>query len=169
MQTKRFTELIKSYQNRTNVGTALLWALGQCGRKDLAAGLKIWIEYMRPLLRLRHYSRFVVTYLSGLLKLHSSTINSGSWAKGPRILYPAQFFAIFDAIFTESSALSKDLQKEMLDQYTTIKMLAIGDCSDDHELFPEFLRRLDDFLLLSNGPKGYRLEFFNQPITVWFQ
>ena len=36
--------------------------------------------------------------------------------------------------------------------------MAIRDCSDDHELFPEFLRRLDDFLLLSNGPTNYKTE-----------
>ena len=83
IQTKRFTELIKSYQNRQNVGIALLWALGQCGRKDLSSGLKIWTEYMRPLLKLRHYTRFVVSYLSGLLKLHATAINSASLAKGP--------------------------------------------------------------------------------------
>ena len=158
IQTKRFTELIKSYQNRQNVGIALLWALGQCGRKDLSSGLKIWTEYMRPLLKLRHYTRFVVSYLSGLLKLHATAINSASLAKGPRIIYPSQYFLMFDAIFNDSSSLSKEIQKEMMEQYPTIKKLAIGDCSVDHELFPEFLRRLDDFLLLSNGPNGYKNE-----------
>jgi len=158
IQTIRFTELIKSYQNKQNVGIALLWALGQCGRKDLSSGLKIWTEYMRPLLRLRHYTRFVVSYLSGLLKMHASTINSANLAKGPRIIYPSQYFLIFDAIFNDATSLSKELQKEMMDQYPSIKTLAIGDCSADHELFPEFLRRLDDFLLLSNGPNSYKNE-----------
>ena len=158
VQTKRFMELIKSYQNRQNVGTAVLWGLGQCGRKDLAAGLKIWIEYMRPLIRLRHYSRFVVNYLSGLLEAHSASINSGNWAKGPRILYPSQFFMLFDAIFTEASTLPKELQASLFNQYHTIKKLAIGDCSADHELFPEFLRSLDDFLVLQHGASSYKHE-----------
>merc|ERR550532_3851138 len=161
IQTKRFTELIKSYQNRQNVGIALLWALGQCGRKDLSSGLKIWTEYMRPLLKLRHYTRFVVSYLSGLLKLHATAINSASLAKGPRIAYPAQYFLIFDTIFNDGTSVTKDMQKELMDSYPTIKKLAIGDCSADHELFPEFLRRLDDFLLLSNGPTNYKNELLN--------
>ena len=158
LQTKRFTELIKSYQNRPNVGMALLWALGQCGRKDLSSGLKIWSEYMRPLLRLRHYTRFVVTYLSGLLKIHASIISSGNLSKGPRVIYPSQYFLMFDTIFNEATTISKESQKELLEQYPTIKKLAIGDCSTDHELFPEFLRRLDDFLQLSNGPTNYKSE-----------
>ena len=161
IQTKRFTELLRSYQNRANVGTALLWALGQCGRKDLSSGLKIWTEYMRPLLRLKHYTRFVVSYLSGLLKMHASNINSGNFVKGPRIAYPAQYFLIFDTIFNDGTSVTKDMQKELMDSYPTIKKLAIGDCSADHELFPEFLRRLDDFLLLSNGPTNYKNELLN--------
>ena len=164
IQTKRFTELIKSYQNKTNVGTALLWALGQCGRKDLSSGLKIWSEYMRPLLRLRHYSRFVVSYLNELLHLHSSAISSGSFSRGPRILYPSQYFLIFDAIFIDGLSLPKDLQKDMVAQYPSIKKLSIGDCSFDHELFPEFLRRLED-LLLCNGATNYKIEL----LTCLFQ
>ncbi len=37
---QRFHELIRSYQNRPAIATALVWALGQGGRKDLAIGLK---------------------------------------------------------------------------------------------------------------------------------
>jgi len=161
LQTKRFTELIKSYQNRANVGTALLWSLGQCGRKDLSSGLKIWTEYMRPLLRLKNYTRFVVSYISGLLKMHSSHINSANFSKGPRIAYPAQFFLIFDTLFSEGTGIAKEMQKELMDSYPTIKKIAIGDCSTDHELFPEFMRRLDDFLLLPNGSTNYKNELLS--------
>ena len=38
--TERYGELRNSYQNRPNVGTALIWAVGQGGRKDLAVGLR---------------------------------------------------------------------------------------------------------------------------------
>jgi hypothetical protein len=36
----RFFELRNSYQNRPNIGTALLWAVGLGGKKDLQTGLK---------------------------------------------------------------------------------------------------------------------------------
>ncbi len=37
---QRYSELLRSYQNRPPIATALMWALGQGGRKDLAIGLK---------------------------------------------------------------------------------------------------------------------------------
>lgn len=37
---ERYSELRNSYQNRPQIGTAMIWALGQGGRKDLATGLK---------------------------------------------------------------------------------------------------------------------------------
>ena len=37
---ERPAELLKSYQNRSNVGAALLWALGQGGRQEMALGIK---------------------------------------------------------------------------------------------------------------------------------
>jgi hypothetical protein len=36
----RFIDLRNSYQNRPNIGTALLWAAGLAGKKDLQIGLK---------------------------------------------------------------------------------------------------------------------------------
>ena len=36
----RVHELIRSYQNRPAIATALVWALGQGGRKDLGIGLR---------------------------------------------------------------------------------------------------------------------------------
>jgi len=36
----RFAEIRNSYQNRPNIGTALLWSVGLGGSKDLAIGLK---------------------------------------------------------------------------------------------------------------------------------
>jgi hypothetical protein len=32
----------------------------------------VWLEFMLPLLALRNYSKFVVEYLKGLLKLHNA-------------------------------------------------------------------------------------------------
>ena len=34
------TDLLKSYVNRAPIGSALLWAIGQGGRKDLGVGIK---------------------------------------------------------------------------------------------------------------------------------
>ena len=131
--------------------------------------LTVWIEYMRPLLRLKNYTRHVVSYLIKLLDHHQATTVQG------RILYPPQFFAILDTVFLESQGLNKDIQKDLTSVFPAVKVrlssrnfeylnncnlfrqgLSIGDCSIDHELFPEFLRRISDWFLLENKSESYR-------------
>jgi len=152
---KRFGELIHSYQNKAAaVCIPLLWSLGQSGRKDLATGLKVWIEFMRPLLRFKNYSKHVVSYLTQIWNEHQQTTKQGG---GARLIYSSQFFNIFDAIFQDSMHINKDLQKELTSVYADVKAVSIGDCSIDHELFPEFLRRLSDWYFLSeNRSEEYR-------------
>lgn len=147
---KRFGELIHSYQNKAAVCIPVLWSLGQSGRKDLASGLKVWIEFMRPLLRFKNYSKHVVSYLTEIWNEHL-TSNSN------RLIYSSQFFSIIDAIFQDSTSLNKDLQKELISVYPAVKAVSIGDCSIDHDLFPEFLRRLSDWYgFLDNKSDDYR-------------
>jgi len=133
----RWNELMNSYRNRAPIGTAMLWALGQGGRKDLGVGVNVWLDFMLPVLTMKNYSRFVVEYLSGLLAHHSARVKSGK-----RIIFPRQLFLFFDALFATAGSLNKELQAELQRQYDALKALSIGDCSDNHEIFPEFLRRL---------------------------
>ena len=72
----RFVELRNSYQNRPAIGLAILWSVGQAGRKDVACGVRVWLEVMLPLLQMRHYTRFVVDYVARLLELHKVTAGS---------------------------------------------------------------------------------------------
>ena len=88
---------------------------------------------MKPLIRLKHYSRHVVSYITGIWEHHPGATKS----LDNRVLYPSHFFAIFDAMFSESSSnISKDLQKEFQSVFPLVKAASIGDCSLDHELFP---------------------------------
>jgi len=138
---KRVAELIHSYQNQAGVCIPVLWALGQSGKHSLSTGIKVWLEFMRPLLRLKHYSRHVVSYMTGIWGQHPA--QSAKSMEG-RVLYAQQFFGIFDAMFTESSHLNKDLLKEFQSVFPVVKAASIGDCSVDHELFPSFLQRLSN-------------------------
>jgi hypothetical protein len=72
----RFVELRNSYQNRPAIGLAILWSVGQAGRKDVGCGVRVWLEMMLPVLQMRHYTRFVVDYLGRLLALHNVTETS---------------------------------------------------------------------------------------------
>lgn len=66
-------ELRNSYQNRPNIGLALLWSVGQAGKNDLQTGVRIWLEMMLPVMSMKHYTRFVVEYLGLLLNQHRIT------------------------------------------------------------------------------------------------
>lgn len=72
----KYKDLRISYQNRQPIGLSILWALGQGGAKDFSTGLKIFKEFMMPLLEMKNYSRFVVQYLAQLLKRHENVIIS---------------------------------------------------------------------------------------------
>ncbi|XP_049549156.1 transmembrane protein 214 [Anopheles darlingi] len=63
--------LRNSYQNRSNIGLSLLWALGQGGYKDLNVGLKVWQDIMVPVLDLKSYSEFVSTYVNAIVSGNS--------------------------------------------------------------------------------------------------
>ena len=111
---------------------------------------------MRPLLKLRHYSKFVVNYIKDLLRHHQVTSNLNKIKEGRRLLFTDQFFQIFDSVFVEAPiSLNKELMAELDSIFPILKELAVDDCSMDHELFPEFLRRLDDKILLNDGSKAY--------------
>uniref|UniRef100_A0A4Y0BQ25 Uncharacterized protein n=1 Tax=Anopheles funestus TaxID=62324 RepID=A0A4Y0BQ25_ANOFN len=64
--------LRNSYQNRTNIGLSLLWALGQGGYNDLDVGLKVWQDIMVPVMEMKNYNRFTCDYVQRILKLHRS-------------------------------------------------------------------------------------------------
>jgi len=150
---KRFAELIHSYQNQAGVCIPVLWAIGQSGKTDLATGIKVWLEFMKPLIRLKHYSRHVVSYITGIWEHHPGATKS----LDNRVLYPSHFFAIFDAMFSESSSnISKDLQKEFQSVFPLVKAASIGDCSLDHELFPSFLSRLSTLSMVGGATEDCR-------------
>lgn len=69
---EKHTSLRTSYQNRQTVGLSILWALGQGGIKDFHIGLKVFKDFMMPLLEMKNYSRFIIKYLSQLLNRHEN-------------------------------------------------------------------------------------------------
>lgn len=81
---------------------------------------------MLPQMTMKHYSRFVVDYLVGLMGAHKNRISKLVAKKDQlrRSLYPNQFFQCFDAIYiaAPASALSKEHQNALMKQYPTIKV-----------------------------------------------
>ena len=83
----------------------------------MAFFILVWVEFMKPLLRLKHYSRHVVTYITGIWANHQTPKTLDK-----RVLYAQHFFDIFDAMFNESSNLSKELQKELQSVFQVVKV-----------------------------------------------
>lgn len=101
--------------------------------------LTAWTEFLSELVQYRNYSRFVTDYLAGLLDHHSERVR-----KGGRVLFSGQFFKIFDVVFGTAAFpnLGRQYKARLLELYPVVKAVSVGDCKEDHELFPEFLRRL---------------------------
>lgn len=59
--------LRNSFQNRSNIGLSLLWALGQGGFHDPSVGLKVWQDIMVPVIELKTYSKYVYEYVHKIL------------------------------------------------------------------------------------------------------
>lgn len=93
-----------SYQNRSQIGLSLLWALGQGGYYDLTVGVKVWQNIMAPVLEMRSYSYFVCEYIETILK--------SSNEKARIDLTQDEFFTIYHTITSKSNiGLPKDCQK----------------------------------------------------------
>lgn len=96
--------LRNSYQNRSAIGLTLFWALGQGGYQDLSVGLKVWLNFMLPLLDLKSYSKFICEYIHRVLtttKIDETGIN----------ISPDEFIKIFEALTQQRNGFNREYQK----------------------------------------------------------
>ncbi|XP_058815684.1 transmembrane protein 214-A-like [Topomyia yanbarensis] len=90
-----------SFQNRSNIGLSLLWALGQGGFRDLNVGLKIWQDFMVPVIELKTYSKYVYEYIHKILFKHKTTKLE---------ILSSDFLTILSSLTTQTKA-SRDVSK----------------------------------------------------------
>merc|ERR1712130_202228 len=128
-----------SYQNRPAVGLAILWSVGQAGRKSLQSGLKVWLEGMLPVITFRHYTKYVVDYLAALLAVHNITPDT---RMNKPLMDISNFITVQDTVFVVSSAMNKEHARSLVQLYPSLRAIALGGFSN-HELFPALLPRLD--------------------------
>jgi len=134
----RYVELRNSYQNRPNVGLSILWSVGQAGNKSLHSGIKVWLEIMLPLITMRHYSKFVVDYLSTLLTTHN--ISSSTQMNKP-VMDISNFITVQDTFFVVSTAMNKEHAKTLKTLYPSLRAISLAGCRN-YELFPALLPKL---------------------------
>jgi len=135
----RYVELRNSYQNRPAVGLAILWSVGQAGRKSLQSGIKVWLEVMLPVITFRHYTKYVVDYLAALLAVHNITPNTHM---NKPLMDISNFITVQDTVFVVSSAMNKEHARSLQKLYPSLRAIALGGFTN-HELFPALLPRLD--------------------------
>jgi len=135
----RYVELRNSYQNRPAVGLAILWSVGQAGRKSLQSGVKVWLEVMLPVITFRHYTKYVVDYLAALLAAHNITPDT---RMNKPLMDISNFITVQDTVFVVSSAMNKEHARSLGQLYPSLRAIALGGFTN-HELFPALLPRLD--------------------------
>jgi len=135
----RYVELRNSYQNRPAVGLAILWSVGQAGRKSLQSGIKVWLEVMLPVITFRHYTKYVVDYLAALLAVHNITPDT---QMNKPLMDISNFITVQDTVFVVSSAMNKEHARSLQHLYPRLRAIALGGFTN-HELFPALLPRLD--------------------------
>jgi len=135
----RYVELRNSYQNRPAVGLAILWSVGQAGRKNLQSGVKVWLEVMLPVITFRHYTKYVVDYLAALLTAHNITPDT---QMNKALMDISNFITVQDTVFVVSSAINKEHARSLQQLYPSLRAIALGGFTN-HELFPALLPRLD--------------------------
>jgi len=134
----RYVELRNSYQNRPAIGLAILWSVGQAGLKSLHSGIKVWLDIMLPVMTMRHYSKFVVDYLTTLLATHN--ISPATSLNKPVMDIP-NFITVQDAVFILSNQMNKEHARSLKELYPSLRAIAVAGCKN-HELFPALLARL---------------------------
>ncbi|KAJ9600398.1 hypothetical protein L9F63_009326, partial [Diploptera punctata] len=129
----KLQSLLNSYQNRQQIGLAILTAVGQGGVKDIQVGVKVWLEVMLPLLELRNYTSFVIGYLKDIL------VNSSE----NKQVSQEQFFALLDVIHSANN-LPNNMKQELLALSPELRIRSLKTESEKHlrNYFDPLLQRL---------------------------
>jgi len=152
----KYSELLVENQGRPLRSLAVLWALGQCGLKDLPTALRVFFEIMFPAISSKQCAPFILGHLDLVLKAHVKRLHLGTKSLGL-----TGYFTLLD-FFNQSkptcvtSLEMKKLTKSILPK---LKLIAYGrsgsgsggDVSNAssapaanlHLFFPSYLSRVD--------------------------
>ncbi|XP_052830619.1 transmembrane protein 214-B isoform X2 [Octopus bimaculoides] len=137
----QYMELLKSHQNRPLRCSAILWALGQAGFKDLSTGLRIWMELMISSLGFRTITvaSYPVDYLEMLFSIHKNV----SSAYG--VISVKEYFYILDLIYNTNINIQNDLRKKLKVLNAKLKVITYGPNPEKtlRSFFPSYLTRLN--------------------------
>ncbi|XP_046385810.1 transmembrane protein 214 [Ischnura elegans] len=156
----KLTAIRNSYQNRPPICLAILEAIGQAGFSDITTGIKVWSEVMCPLIEMRHYSKWIVTYLGKLTDAHAESMDhpdSGS-QNTTQHLSLASFSLVIGRVMPPGNSLTSQLQKELLPHLSALRSLVLQHLEQE-ELEEFFLLYLPK--LLQSTPKFLHTELLD--------
>lgn len=138
----KYSEILTEHQGRPLRCLSILWAIGQCGQKDLQTGLRIFFDLMFPLVSSRPLAPFILGHLDLILSVHAKHLTKGSKSLGL-----TEFFTLLD-YFNQSnptSITSVEMKKLSKSVVPKLKVLAYGTdpSASLHHFFPSYLSRVD--------------------------
>ncbi|XP_071444463.1 transmembrane protein 214-A isoform X2 [Hetaerina americana] len=145
MNVDKLTALRNSYQNRPPICLALLETVGQAGYKDISTGLKVWSEVMVPLIEMRHYTRWVVSYLGKLAAVYSEAVKHPDTEHITGSSAPlASFIPLVSRAMPIGNSLTSQVQKELMPSLGSFRSLAVQQSGQEElgEFFSVYLSRL---------------------------
>jgi hypothetical protein len=80
----KYSELLVENQGRTLRCLTILWAIGQCGHKDLPTALRVFFDIMFPTISSKQVAPFILSHLDLVLKIHSKKLHIGTKSLGLR-------------------------------------------------------------------------------------
>ncbi|XP_048760767.2 transmembrane protein 214-like [Ostrea edulis] len=136
-KTQQYLELLTTHQNKLPRCLSILWCLGVCGNKDFRSGLRVWMEVMMPMLKVRPVAPYCVEYLEELFRTHTDMKKlSGEMSL-------KEYFFLVDMIFNDQN-MPKDLAKKLQTLYPKLKKIALANDKTPglRQVFPSYLTRV---------------------------
>jgi len=136
-KTQQYLELLTTHQNKLPRCLSILWCLGVAGNKDFRSGLRVWMEVMMPMLKVRPVAPYCVDYLEELFRTHTDMKKlSGE-------MFLKEYFFLVDMIFNDQH-LPKDLAKKLHTLYPKLKKIALSSDKTQglRQVFPSYLTRV---------------------------
>ncbi|XP_050500167.1 transmembrane protein 214 [Diabrotica virgifera virgifera] len=109
---QKHVSLRNSYQNRPNIGQSILWGVSHVGYKDFSSGLIVFQDLFLPLIDMKNYSRYILTYLVNLIK----NTNEKS-------LTLEESLSILNIVYSNRKNMPSDLVQEVSNNVARIKPL----------------------------------------------
>ncbi|CAK1550700.1 unnamed protein product [Leptosia nina] len=145
--------LRNSYQNRPPIGLSLLWALGQGGYNNFAVGMKVWQDIFFPIIELKNYTKYIISYLSKHLDRHARMDATK--------VSQEQLLTMFDTINSKKNGLSRELSSDLIKQLIKYKDIYFSKSGNKLQVtFNQLMKKLPNQYL-----SGANLDNYNQVIV----